>query len=270
MFCQTTWTIFCNFSLVVGKIFLIVLLSLFLFSEINAQAAGEVNNIYIVTPSWEKITNEDGTGLYFDIVQLVYQPFSIKLDYRIVPWKRAVKMVNFHEADALLGGYYISREGISDLFPHYPIGSEAASVLCKKSTIENWQGHKSLTGLKLAWIRDYNYNRYLNVRIDWQETDYEKQGWKLVDTGRIDCYMENLNILHRYIKENKVDMSKYDIHIVYTRNLFMRFANTPKSRRLIEIYDSRMPGLIKSGEIKKLFDKWGFPYPHLAPRESSP
>jgi ABC-type amino acid transport substrate-binding protein len=101
------------------------------------------------------------------------------------------------------------------------------------------------------------------------EIDYEAQGWKMVESGRAYAYFENINFLNRYIKNEKVDMGQYEIHIISERPLFARFSNTPKSQKLIEIYDSRMPELLEQDEIRGLFDKWGFPYPSFRPREGN-
>jgi polar amino acid transport system substrate-binding protein len=243
-----------------------VLIFLFLFPTGWAHASGEPNTIQIVTPSWKNVTNEDGTGLYFDILRTVYRPFGIKVMYKIVPWKRAVKMLEYREADALPGGYFISNGETEALFPNYPIGNEVLCVLSKTGTVPRWDGQKSLVGKTIVWIRDYNYHKYLDVGVTWREIDSENQGWNLVDSGRVDFYMENLNFLNKHIRDSAVDKSGYNIQVVYTRALSLRFVNADRSKRLIDLYDSRMPVLLENGSIQRLFEKWGFPFTPFDPR----
>ena len=232
------------------------------------HASGNVSSIQIVSPSWKNVTNGDGTGLYFDILRAVYRPFRIKVVHKIVPWKRAVKMLEYREADALPGGYFIPNGEREALFPNYPIGHEVLCVLSKTGSLPRWDGQRSLAGKTVVWIRDYNYHKYLDVDVHWREIDSEKQGWKLVDSGRVDFYMENLNFLNKHIRGRAVDKSGYEIHVVYKRTLFLRFANTDRSKRLIGLYDSRMPVLLENGSIERLFEKWGFPFTPFDPRST--
>ena len=65
-------------------------------------SGGEIKTIHIVTPAWPDQTNEDGNGLFFDIVRSIYEPAGIKMKYEIVPWKRAELMLNSNRADAMV------------------------------------------------------------------------------------------------------------------------------------------------------------------------
>ncbi|MBD3306105.1 hypothetical protein GF339_06935 [candidate division KSB3 bacterium] len=62
-------------------------------------------------------------------------------------------------------------------------------------------------------------------------------------------------------------MTPYQIETVYTTNTYMAFADTPRSARLIAIYDQRIPELIESGELQQIFERWGAEYPSFTPAE---
>jgi polar amino acid transport system substrate-binding protein len=248
-------------KLVIGSI-----VAVSLFSNGHARSDSSIAVITIATPAWENVTNEDGTGLYFDILRSVYGPVGVTLKYQIVPWRRAVEMVKQHQADALLGGYYIPPDKGEDLFPTYPIGGEILAALSKRGAVSHWEGYESIAGKVVVWIRGYNYHRYFNAEVDGREIDQEAQGWKLVESGRADFYVENINFLNRYLRNTGVDKAKFDIHVLSSQPLYARFGNTRKSEKLIKIYDARMPALIASGAIEKLFEKWGHPYPPFRPR----
>ena len=217
------------------------------------------STIKIATPAWRNITNSDGTGLYFDILRAVYEPAGIEMQFRIVPWKRALYMVESHSADALPGAYYLADRHVR--FPRYPIGSEVMGVVCPKGRLEKWDGQQSLAGKTIAWMRGYNYHKFLDVEVVAHEIDHQDQGWKLVDAGRVDFYMENVNILNNAIQRMKIDMGSYDLHIVLENPLFLRFADSVRAEKLIAHYDERMAHLVENGTIRGLFERWGFPYP---------
>ncbi len=45
----------------------------------------QVTTIHVVTPEWEGYTEQDGTGVYFDLVRAVYEPVGVVMTYEIVP-----------------------------------------------------------------------------------------------------------------------------------------------------------------------------------------
>lgn len=85
--------------------------------------------------------------------------------------------------------------------------------------------------------------------------------------GRDDFFMHPREDLKAYIKSNNIDADKYEMRTVFSKELYMRFANTEKSKKLIEIYDKKISELLKTGEIEKIFDKWENPFPQFRPRE---
>lgn len=236
-------------------------------APVIAEETGAIDTIHVVTPSWAKATHEDGTGAYFEIIRGVYEPIGIRLKYEIVPWKRAVLMVKQHEADALPGSYFISREDVDDLFPRYPIDMEIMAAGFRKGTVENWEGEKSLDGKRAVWLRGYNYDKYLTVDVMYEEIDKPEEGWRLIDAGRTDFYINALADMKVNMDELGIDPSQYELQPIHKKNLYLRFANTERSKKLIDQYDARMPELIESGELQRIFDKWGYTYFPFEPRE---
>ncbi|MNC78059.1 hypothetical protein D3C75_1301830 [compost metagenome] len=43
--------------------------------------------------------------------------------------------------------------------------------------------------------------------------------------------------------------------------LYLCFAKTPNARALAKLFDQRMEVLVKSGELKPIFERWKQPYP---------
>jgi len=237
---------------------LVQLLILFFISTCVAFAEeNEISTIDIVTPVWEGITNRDGTGLYFELLQMVYEPVGIEVTIEFVPWARAVKRVDSKSRDAMLGSY----NTVDAFFPRYPLDTEYSAVVYKKGSVEKWNGVNTIENKAVVWVRGYNYHKYLPVKVKYHEVNRSEQGWKMLILGRVDFFMNSLNAINRYVNRNKVDLTDYRIKIVLVKSLFVRFAKTEKSKKLIEIYDSRMKELIEKDSLRKLFEKWNAFYP---------
>ena len=216
-----------------------------------------ITSINIVTPEWQGLTNKDGTGLYFELLQMVYEPVGIKVKYEFVPWARAVIYVNSKTNDALLGSY----NTVDAYFPEYPIDTEYTVAVYKNGIVDRWLGEKSIENKKVAWVRGYNYHRYLNVKVNFSEVNRSEQGWKMLMEDRIEFFLNSQNAIKKYVKKNDVDLNGIKINTVLVKNIYVRFSKTVKSKRLIEIYDKRMSTLIQRGKIQTLFKKWDSAYP---------
>jgi hypothetical protein len=72
------------------------------------------------------LTNKDGTGLYIELLHMVYDEVGIKAKYEIVPWTLAVTYIDSTLADAMLGSY----NTVDAYFPKYPLDTEFIRLIC--------------------------------------------------------------------------------------------------------------------------------------------
>lgn len=243
---------------------LFLLITLFLLIPLGPAWGAEKNkieNIDVVTPQWEAQTNADGTGLFFEIVQRVYEPLGIKMNYKLVPWKRALKMVSSKKADAMLCVWKQDASEQGHLIPNFPLFVEYTGVVFKKSRITSWRGLKTLDGKSAVWLRGYDFHTVPQLAAisikNWTEVDDYDRAWLLLANDRYDVYIDALIDLENYIATKPVDMALYQMEVLWGENTYVAFAPTEKSRLLIDIYDSRIRVLFKTGELQKIYEKWG-------------
>lgn len=238
-----------------------------IFSDVSlfGQELDKNKIIFIVTPEWEGQTNKDGTGLFFDIVRSVYEPEGIKIKFEIVPWKRSEFMVISNKADALLDSYKENIVGKDMLAPEYPMVVESSAAVFRKDKIPAWNGPESLENMRAIWLRGYDFHKSPHLKDvtfkKWDEIDEYGTAWHLLEKDRTDVYLDALIDIQRYIKKYKIDMSPYRVETVGEDKGYMVFSKSEKSEKLIEIYDKNIKELFKSGELKKLFEKWDYPFP---------
>jgi polar amino acid transport system substrate-binding protein len=221
----------------------------------HAQDVEKLTTINVVTPMWEDQTQEDGTGLFFDVIRKVYEPSGIQLKFEIMPWQRAEEMVAAGQADAVPAAYR-DNPGV---YPKYPLYVDYTTAVFKKSHIKEWKGPQTLKEKNVIWIRGYNFQdipALIPLAMKWSEIDDYEQAWGMLENDRIDAYLESLIDLERYIRNNQIDMSQYQMEILVAKNAYIKFSNSNKSKKLIEIYDKRIPELMASGELKTMFEKW--------------
>lgn len=246
-----------------GRFFFNTGTMLFLVFCLVSYAFGEetekITTIHIVTPAWPNQTNEDGTGLFFDIVRNVYEPVGIKMDYEIIPWKRAETMIHSNEADAMVD--VLLNNAV--LTPKNPINVIPQYVVFKKETMKTWEGIQSLDGKRVLWFRGYDFHKnphLQGIQLQWEEIDEYAEAWNMLARDRTDFYLDVLMDIEKYIEANNVDMEPYRLEHLWNETTYMSFADSERSKKLIEIYDQRIIELFQSGELQKIFEKWDYKF----------
>ncbi len=238
---------------------IIMMFSSFLFAE-------NKNSFYVVCAEWEGYTNSDGTGAYWEVIKKVFSSTGIKVKTKVYPWSRAEKMVKGKKADAIVGDYYYKeKDGKDFLYPKWHISVEdSLTIFYKKGTLKNLdkKGISSLKGKRVGWIRGYDFDKTLLNGINVKKKELSKiiQGLKMVTKGRIDVFLDYKTTITSEAKKSgfKIDKNKYGLEIIKPGNkLFVVFSNSERLKRIIKIFDTRMTQLAKSGEIDKIFIKWG-------------
>jgi len=114
----------------------------------QAQAA---EKILVVTEYYEKYTEKDGTGYYYEIISHIFKDYDVT--FKIYPFARSVAMVKSGKADIVLGVY----EG--DLPDKHlsakPIEIDRPDLITKPELVANWKGLESLKGKKVGALIDY-------------------------------------------------------------------------------------------------------------------
>ncbi len=237
---------------------------LFLMQQ-SPVCADETSAIHVVCDEWPGFTNKDGTGVYWEIVKTIYEPAGISVKTEVMPWKRADYTVLYKKADAIVGDYYLKEQaGKEFLYPAWHLSVEDPIIaVFKKRTISDWEsrGIQSLKGKTVGWIRGYEYDKkeWLNVQMNKYELASVIQGMKMLAVDRLDVLIDYISTIEPEAIKAGINLDRdYDSKVVKLgEKLFLKFANTRRSKQLIKIFDDRMTELAKSGEIDALYQKWG-------------
>jgi len=237
-------------------------LLLMAFSVANAQ---DINRISVVCEEWKDYTNKDGTGAYWELIKTVYEPIGVSVETQVYPWARAEKMVVLNKADALVGDYlYPDKQGKVYLYPQWHISIEDSLVavfLQGHSGYWDREGTVSLSGKTLGWIRGYDFDKsvFNALEIQKHEINNLTNGLKMLKKGRLDAIVDYKSTVQSAMQEVGMNMdTELTIETIKLGNkLFLAFANSDRSKKLIEIYDMRMAELAASGKVDEIYVKWG-------------
>jgi len=239
------------------KIFFGITLLLFLcLSPVAALAENNPTEIILASEEWINATNSDGTGLYWDIFRAVYEPVGIKTKFIIQTYNGSVKLVEKNRADAAVGIYPDRIQGA--LTSQYPFVKDYILVLFKKIKLNQWNGQESLQNKKVAWINGYAFGEYLEVPVLKREFSSRDIILRQLDNDQVDFFLDTRNDIESVLNKGIVEVSQYTVEPVLELDRYLVFADNRRGRKLKQIFDSRFPHLVKSGEIERLFVKWNW------------
>lgn len=224
------------------------------------EAAPSPSVIHLASEVWEDYTAADGQGLAWDVLRKVFEPVGVKLDIRSEPYTRSVGLAQRAEVDACVGSYH---EEFSDLlYPRWNFDTDHVYALGLASnpapTLE------TLGSYRLAWVRGYDYQSYLPNVQRFNEVIRRTGILSMLTHNRADYYIDALTEIN-YVLSRARDPSLFRTTHVVELPLYLCFANTPQARTLMALFDRRMDQLVKSGELKPIFEKWKQPYPFEQP-----
>jgi polar amino acid transport system substrate-binding protein len=232
-------------------------LLIFLYSSsIPVIAGNNPTEIIMASEEWTNATNRDGTGLYWDIFRAVYEPVGIKTKFIIQSYNGSVKLVKKNRVDAAVGIYPDLIQGAH--FSQYPFVKDYVLVLFKKNKLDQWNGQESLQNKKVAWIKGYSYDEYLEVPVIKREFSNREIILRRLDDDQVDFFMDTRNDMESVLNKGIVEVSRYTVETVLELDRYLIFADNHKGKQLKKIFDYRFPRLVESGEIERLFAKWNW------------
>ncbi|NOI77204.1 transporter substrate-binding domain-containing protein [Vibrio coralliilyticus] len=237
------------------------LVSVVLLMVTSVSYASDSKRIKIVSQEWLGYTNSDGTGLYWDIVKAVFQPLNVPLTLEVLPWKRAKHLVRKQEASAYLGDYFYPNAD-AFLYPQWHLSVEEDVIVVFARGSLDWEEQQlsSLVNKKVAWVRGYGFEKGFlkDIPLELVEVDSAEQGMKLLKKGRVSALIDYPSSMA------SSELLATDAFVTEVakkgEKLYVVFSNTESSNTLIEMFDTHMPQLIKSGELKQIYLTHGQDY----------
>ncbi|MBF0205910.1 MAG: transporter substrate-binding domain-containing protein [Oligoflexia bacterium] len=253
-----------SFNITMGRMFILLF---FLSVTIPMNVKGE-DTLSVCADIWMPFNGDPKSstpGFMVEVIKKIYAEFDVKIDYRLMPWARAIKEVRTGSCIALIGAY--KGDAPDFIFPqeYFSLGTDGFFVLSKKSDWQ-YQGIDSLKGMKLGCILDYSYGEEVNEYIK----SYPKQvdciggidpllqNISKLSAGRIDILVEDIAVFN-WILDEKDMTGKIVLAGTGQKKMPLYIAFSPKAMRsniFATFFDRGMRKLSKSGDLAALKKKY--------------
>ncbi len=227
---------------------IVILLTIFFPLSKTYAAPFSINTTF-----WDKYTNADGTGLYFDILTSVYG--KDKYTYTLEPWKRAQSSFVAGKGDSLLG------EGPEMEYCHYskwPVDADFYSAFYLKSKISSLPSSTKFNPYKVIWVRGYAIDTIVKGLKPFAEVDNIEQGIKMIIAGRADILIDYEADMKDYLTGKKLVSAE---NIVSSTDIsggfiYLCFRKGDAMNSNVKLFDDKMETLFKTGALAKIFAKY--------------
>lgn len=233
----------------------------FAFLFLAAPARAEIiKEVVSSGPAWDTFTNQDGTGLYHEVLREVFALYDITVRHEYVPTDRGDQLVREGLADMMTCDDSADAQLVSARYPMY---TNDYFVLFKKSRIVSWHGPETLFNKEVACQIGYYHDWDFTVPVQLRKMKTGVQCLNMVLLDRTDFYVDDMNFIENSIKDTDqlFERHLYDIQRIGTRSYHPVFSTTPRAKKIMKLFDDGIMTLHKAGKLKSIYDKWGHDYP---------
>ena len=209
--------------------------------------------------------NSDNEGYMIDLAREIFTAAGHSVDYKLMPWERAVKSVRTGQFDCVVGAY---PEDAPDFkYPKESWGMDSTGFFTKADSAWSFNGFGSLLSEKVGVISGYAYGEKLDELVKSRKdvfksasgNDALEKNLKKLASNRLSVVIESVAVGNAKIKEmnldGKVKLAGTDplqepIYIACS-------PAKPASDNYIKLVDEGTRALRASGKLKAILDRYG-------------
>lgn len=264
---------------------LMLIASLLQFNAVAEDAAlltmppEQLKVLRIAADVWAADTNADGTGAYYDLMRLVFEPLGYTVSHQVFPMKRGIAAINLGEqVDILLADWskaHLEKGGLYQIdrisTPRHAMSIEYVLAIFPPRSTLAWADIRQQTSSRVGWVKGYNYHKHLGLeQHNITRISNSGQGIKMLYKNHLDCFFDDRTEIVQFLGKGEFESAELRQEVVMVRKLYPVFHNDKKGRQLMAEYDARMAELISSGEIYAFYQRYGKNYHDMQGEEVDP
>jgi polar amino acid transport system substrate-binding protein len=245
-------------------------LALLACAVLLASAPARAETITLVADEWCPYNCAPGDaqpGFLIEIARRVFEPAGFGVDYKIVPWARAIRDARAGRYTAIVGA--IRSEVPDFVFPEgaaFPSGTHA---FVRSGSDWRYAGHESLDGVSVGVILDYSYgdetDRYLQrhranekqVQVATGADALEKNIAKLLQ-GRVAVLLENPAVMQFFLARSARKDVVVPAGVLEDTEVSIAFApGEAHARDHAAVLSEGVRRLRASGELAEILGRYG-------------
>jgi len=211
-------------------------------------------------------SNPQKLGVVVDIAKAVFEKEGYQIDYQVMNYARALTETRSGVVDAVAG---CAKEDAPDfIFPTKPIVKTSYKYLALKDSKLSINKIESLKGVRVGAINGYTYDGVSTEAINNKNPSFMitsgeeglDQLFKMLKSKRVDAIIDSEEVLVNFISDKKLNLNDFKfVGMMKQTSQEISLCFSPKKKESKDLAMKLVKGmdaLKKSGELKKIFDKY--------------
>ncbi|ODQ00851.1 substrate-binding periplasmic protein [Salinivibrio sp. DV] len=203
----------------------------------------------------------DNPGFMIEIAELALKDKGLTLEYRIMPWERAIKSARANSIHCIVGAGDLDAPGF--VFGKEPYGLFQAAFYKNRDDDFQYIDLSSLSNQRVGTILGYYYDEEVDAWLDRNSVPLagndalEKNIRKLL-AKRIDLITESTVVMGSKLKEMNLTDSIVPAGLLGEAYLYIACGpNNPDSKDIVQALDDGIKLLRKNGELDEILSRYG-------------
>lgn len=237
---------------------------------LSSPAPARSETITIVADEWcpyNCTPGDEKPGFLIEIARSIFEPAGLHVDYKIVPWARAIRDARAGRYTAIVGA--IRSEAPDFVYPEGAGFRAGTQAFVKAGSDWRYAGLASLDKATLGVILDYSYggatdayitsnrNNEKRVQLSTGEDALEKNVAKLLQ-GRVSVVLEDPAVMRFFLSKTGQTDAVAQAGVLESTEVFIAFA--PKEEHALDharMLSDGMKRMRASGEIARILASYG-------------
>lgn len=203
-------------------------------------------------------------GFLIDIATHAFERNGHKVEFRVLPWKRAIQFARDHKIDGIVG---VLRKNVPDfIFPEEEQAFQQQRFYVRANHPWHYTGLMSLKKIRLGVIDGYSYGQLDSYIRKYQGTglvegvaglDGLRRILLMFDHNRVTGILEDYLVMNYQVERMGRDGQFVEAGRLFGDNIYIAFSpGSPKSEGYAVILSRTMKQLRETGELDLILGKY--------------
>lgn len=206
-------------------------------------------------------------GYLVDLVRAVFEPLGYRVEYRVMPWPRALRETQLGRASLAMGATPSNARDL--VLPDLPAGRDESTFAVRRDSTWRYTGIRDLETITLGVTADYTYFPEVD---DWVERHRDNPdridvatgdaplttSLRKLESGRIDAFVENRNVLLHAAARHPTRLGIRMEGRIPGDDIVIGFSPfSARDAALAGVFDERLRQLRANGELAAILAQYG-------------
>lgn len=200
-------------------------------------------------------------GIDIDIMKEVGARLGINIEFKLRPWKRLEKDIQFGDIDCVAAYFQTPERAEYMDFTHIPLHITAYTLFARKEDAKNYRSLKELKAWKVGVNRGFKTTpefeeALYNGWVEKYEVNNDAQSFSMLEKGRLTAVLTNYHVGLYNIRELDLKNIVPIFPSIRTTPAYFVFSKKKNFEHLVQKFDEALYKILQDGTYERIFNMY--------------